>query len=228
MTSSRFQPPWVNRTIKRNARHKQRAHRKACNSNRPQDWSRFRKLVKNQRVECRNAYYNYIRDIISPDLHQRPKRFWSYISSRRCDNNGVAPLRNTDGLIYSDAKSKADILNNQFSSVFTQEPKDNLPDLGISTHPEMTPITINEADVRKLLQNIKPHRAAGPDNIPARILREAANNLAPAMTILFQAPIDQGTLPDDWKTANVAPIVKKGRPVQGCKLPSSIPNVYQL
>ena len=210
MTSSRFQPPWVNRTIKRNARRKQRAHRKACNSNRPQDWSRLRKLVKNQRVECRNAYYNYIRDIISPDLHQRPKRFWSYISSRKCDNNGVAPLRNTDGLIYSDAKSKADILNNQFSSVFTQEPKDNLPDLGISTHPEMTPITINEAGVRKLLQNIKPHKAAGPDNIPARILREATNNLAPAMTILFQASIDQGTLPDDWKTANVAPIFKKG------------------
>ena len=74
----------------------------------------------------------------------------------------------------------------------------------------MTPITINEAGVRKLLQNIKPHKAAGPDNIPARILREAANNLAPAMTILFQASIDQGTLPDDWKTANVAPIFKKG------------------
>ena len=62
------------------------------------------------------------------------QRFWSYISSRRCDNNGVAPLRNTDGLIYSDAKSKADILNNQFSSVFTQEPKDNLPDLGTMQH----------------------------------------------------------------------------------------------
>ena len=74
----------------------------------------------------------------------------------------------------------------------------------------MTPITINEAGVRKLLQNIKPHKAAGPDNITARILREAANNLAPAMTILFQASIDQGTLPDDWKTANVAPIFKKG------------------
>ena len=74
----------------------------------------------------------------------------------------------------------------------------------------MTPITINEAGVRKLLQNIKPHKAAGPDNIQARILLEAANNLVPAMTILFQASIDQGTLPDDWKTANVAPIFKKG------------------
>ena len=85
-----------------------------------------------------------------------------------------------------------------------------MPDLGISTHPEMTPITINEAGVRKLLQNIKPQKAAGPENIPARILREATNNLAQAMTILFQASIDQRTLPDDWKITYVAPIFKKG------------------
>ena len=121
----------------------------------------------------------------------------------------MAPLRKTDGLIYSDAKSKADIQQPVLICIYPGA-KGQLADLGISTHPEMTPITINEAGVRKLLQNIKPHKAAGPDNIPARILREAANNLAPAMTILFQASIDQGTLPDDWKTANVAPIFKKG------------------
>ena len=69
---------------------------------------------------------------------------------------------------------------------------------------------INKAGVRKLLQNIKPHKAAGPDNILGRILCEATNNLATAMTILFQASIDQGTLLDDWKTANVAPIFNKG------------------
>ena len=111
MTSSRFSQPWVNRTIKRNARRKQRAYNKARNSGSQSDWSHFKRLQKLQRVECRN----------SPDLYQRPKRFWSYINSRKCDNNGVAPLRDNDGLIYSDPKKKADILKNQFSSVFTQE-----------------------------------------------------------------------------------------------------------
>ena len=210
MTSSRFNQPWVNRTIKRNARRKQRAYNKARNSGSQSDWSRFKRLQKLQRVECRNSFNSYIRDIISPDLHQRPKRFWSYINSRKCDNNGVAPLRDNDGLIYSDPKKKADILNNQFSSVFTQEPDDELPDLGTSQHPDMPPLTIHEAGIRRLLLNIKPHKAAGPDNLPARILKEAAPNLAPALTLVFQASINQATLPDDWKEANVTPIFKKG------------------
>ena len=183
MTSSRFQPPWVNRTIKRNARCKQRAHRKArATLIDHRIGSRFRQLVKNQRVECRYAYYNYMSSEIS----------YRQTSTNEVRQQWCGP---TEKHWYSDAKSKADILNNLFSFVFTQEPKDNLPDLGISAHPEMTPITISEAGVRNLLQNIKPHKAAGPDNIPARILREATNNLAPAMTILFQASIQQGTLP---------------------------------
>ena len=122
----------------------------------------------------------------------------------------MAPLRDNDGLIYSDPKKKADILNNQFSSVFTQEPDDELPDIGTSQHPDMPPLTIHEAGIRRLLLNIKPHKVAGLDNLPARILKEVASNLAPALTLVFQASINQATLPDDWKEANVTPIFKKG------------------
>ena len=210
MTSTRFNQPWVNRSIKRIARRKQRAYNKARKSNAEADWSRFKRLQKLQRVTCRDAYNSYIRDIISPDIQERPKRFWSYITSKKCDNNGVAPLRDTDGLIHSDTKRKAEILNQQFSSVFTQEPSENLPDLGISPHEDMNPITITEPGVIKLMKNLKEHKATGPDNIPAKILKEAAENLAPALTLIFQASLEQSTLPDDWKMAHVAPIFKKG------------------
>ena len=77
----------------------------------------------------------YIRDIISPDFHQRPKRRWSYINRRNATTMAWHLLDN-DGLIYSDSKKKADIVNNQFSSVFTQEPDDELPDLGVCQHPD--------------------------------------------------------------------------------------------
>jgi hypothetical protein len=56
-----------------------------------------------------------------------PKRFWGFIKSKRCDNTGVAPLKHqTSGITYSD-KAKANILNEQFSSVFNKnEDKDNI------------------------------------------------------------------------------------------------------
>ena len=36
--------------------------------------------------------------------------------------------------------------------------------------------------------------------------------LAPVYTILFQASLDQGSVPEDWKTAHITPIFKKGDP----------------
>jgi hypothetical protein len=48
----------------------------------------------------------------------RPKRFWSFIKSKRCESTGVSPLKDSDGKTYSDSETKANILNKQFSSVF--------------------------------------------------------------------------------------------------------------
>jgi len=60
----------------------------------------------------RSIYNHFVRNIITPDLEKQPKRFWSFVKSKKCDNNGIAE----DG---SDPASKADILNKQFTSVFT-------------------------------------------------------------------------------------------------------------
>ena len=64
--------------------------------------------------------------------------------------------------------------------------------------------------MKKLLKGLKHHKASGPDNIPTRFLKEAANELAPALGLIFSASLIQGYVPDDWKTADVTPIFKKG------------------
>jgi hypothetical protein len=42
----------------------------------------------------------------------------------------------------------------------------NLPDLGPT--PEMNKITINTEGAQNLLQHLKPNKATGPDDIPAK------------------------------------------------------------
>lgn len=74
----------------------------------------------------------------------------------------------------------------------------------------MPDFNINQNGVQKLLKGVKPHKAAGPDEISARILKETAHQIAPALTLVFQASLEQSTIPTDWKTAHVAPIYKKG------------------
>ena len=104
---------------------------------------------------------------------------------------------------------KANILNRQFISVFTDYTKTSIPDLGPSQYPSMEDITVSCKGVVKLLKNLKAHKAAGPDDIPLMLLREAADEIAPAITLLFQASLNQGNTPSTWRKALVVPIFMK-------------------
>ena len=68
---------------------------------------------------------------------------------------------------------------------------------------------IAEPGVSKLLDGIKVNKASGPDNIPARVLKESADATTPILQCIFQKSIDTRTLPQDWCEANVSPIYKK-------------------
>jgi hypothetical protein len=59
------------------------------------------------------------------------------------------------------------------------------------------------------LTNLQIHKATGPDNVSCWLLKETAKQIAPMLQLFFQASLDQGTLPKEWKTANVVPIFKQ-------------------
>ena len=64
-------------------------------------------------TECRTAYSTYIAEMIVPDMDSNPKKFWSFIKSKRNDKTGVAPIKDEDGFTYSEPAAKAEILNRQ-------------------------------------------------------------------------------------------------------------------
>jgi hypothetical protein len=210
-TSARYSQPWITRELKRLCRRKHRSFRKAKATGSNRDWKRYKDLKREVQRACREAHYKYINDTVSNNLKSNPKKFWAYIKSKRCDNCGVAPLKGQDGLVHSDSITKANILNDQFSSVFNKDEDINtIPSKGTSPTNTMPNITIGPPGVAKLLKNLKQHKATGPDEIPAMILKTAANELAPALSIFFQASVSQGVLPADWRKATVVPIFKKG------------------
>ena len=105
----------------------------------------------------------------------------------------------------------APILKTHFTSSFSN-PGDKEISINLNKIEELRDINIEENGVNKLLANLKPNKASGPDNIPARLLKELSNELSPIFTILFQASINHGRVPKDWKLANVTippPCLKK-------------------
>ena len=139
------------------------------------------------------------------------KKLWSYIKSRRQENVGIGDLKNADNLLIRDPIQRANLIHNHFDSVLSNpqppitanfNPDERLPDIH---H-----IQITKPGILKLLLNINPKKADGPDGIPGRFLKMCAHELVDVYQILFQASLDQGTVPSDWKEADVMPLFKKG------------------
>jgi len=205
--SLKFHQPWVDSKLKKLSRRKHRAWKRAKKSKKPAHLAYFKKLKKQTQKANRNAYYSYVSDMVS-DVTDRNK-LWRLIKSKKCDSTGVSPLKK-EGLTYSDSRDKAELLNDQFCSVFTKEDLATTPDLGSGSYPSAPDIVVSVPGVAKLLQNLNPNKASGPDGISCRLLKMVANEVAPALTVLYNKSLETGIIPQAWKHALVQPIFKKG------------------
>ena len=102
-------------------------------------------------------------------------------------------------------------MKEQFSSAFTEENLDNIPDVGKNPTPSMSSIKITVNGVIKQLKSLKPNKACGPDEIPPWFFKENVEKIAPVLTNIFQDSIDSGIVLSKWKKENVCGIFKKGK-----------------
>ena len=112
---------------------KKKALKKAHRPNSDKDWAQYKRMKKAAQYHCRKAHNEYLANILSGEDDNNLKKLYGYIKSRRCDSSGIAPLRR-DGITHIDPKIKAEILNQQFTSLFTNEDTSNMPDLGNSNY----------------------------------------------------------------------------------------------
>ena len=204
VTSPRYNRPWINRQCKRLSRRKQRRYTRYKLSQKSSDWQKYQVAVKACKQECRRAHNKFVYNLANDDSQQK---FWRYVKSRRQDNTGVAPLIR-GGTTHDENMVKAEILNDQFSSVFTP-PSGFQHQVDRSKHPTVSSINVDTNGVEKLLLKLSPKKASGPDGMHPFFLKNAASELAPALACIYNASLKQGAVPAEWKLANVAPIYKQ-------------------
>ena len=89
-------------------------------------------------------------------------------------------------------------------------PPESIPDPYLNSTPVMPDIDISLNGLLKLLKNLKPGKAAGPDKLKPLLLKELRDEIAPIIKVIFDKSLQTGTLPTEWLTANVMPVFKKG------------------
>ena len=206
-------PSWWNSKISKMIKLKKAAFKKFKQSNDRvdylEDYKKNRDSLNSFIRKCkREAEIN-----LACNSKKDPKKFFSFYKFNKKKGDRIGPIE-INGSLINDDKEIANSLNNYFSSVFTKE---NLNNFDFETNNEqnhgresLENIEISPETIKKLIKNIKPNKSAGPDEIYAKILKEGNNSLSVALSILFTRSMSHSEIPDDWKSANVVPIFKKG------------------
>ena len=210
MTSCRYNLPWITPAIRRLCRKKQRYYKIAKRTKKEKHWQRFKECKIETRNALRKAHNDYVNNILNEGLAKNDnKKFWKYIKARKQDSMGISPLKH-QGSLHTDNKTKAELLSNQFKSVFTPQTVNESAQMEGTPYPNIPPLHITQPGVQKLMESLKTNKASGPDNLPALILKELAPQLSQCLTEIFRQSLTSGKLPKDWKDAHIAPIFKKG------------------
>ena len=112
------------------------------------------------------------------------------------------------GKIKEDAE-KSELLNNYFTSVFTNEQSEP-PSIDSQIDNNICEIQVSKERVLKLLKGVNSSKCAGADGLHPRFIKETSETLALPVSILFNKSLSEGSLPDIFKRANVTPIHKGG------------------
>ena len=118
---------------------------------------------------------------------------------------GLSALSSDGKQVATDSFTKAELLNNQFHSVFTNEKLSNIPIVN-SPFPAMPDISFSSDSIFELLCELDPNKSPGP---PSIALKHCAAEIASILQIIFTQSMSTGIVPSDWLTANITPVFKK-------------------
>ena len=207
--------PWINSSIKRKIRARKRAYKKAKATNAAYHWQKFR-TIRNETITCirkskKSFYDNLSNKLLKNDLS--PRDWWktlkSFISKQ---NNTSLPTLENNGVLAFESIEKANLLNDYFANqTILNEKEAEIPNLPLPTN-HLLDFTLSTEEVLSVLKSLPLGKAAGPDGINNKILREISNELATPLCDLFNMSLKDGNVPSAWKEAHVSAIFKKGDP----------------
>ena len=154
------------------------------------------------------------------EIKTNPAVFYKYANSTRNTKVKIGPLK--QGQTYeSGPKKMADILSQQFKSVFSTpqlNPRGLNMDLNIND--AMNDIELVEADFRAAIRDMNGSSTPGPDGVRASVYKDYVDQLAYPIMKIWRLSLDTGRLPEGTALAVITPIYKLLQ-VACCQLPSS-------
>ena len=204
-----FKEPWMNRRVMKQWMRKQRAWRQVVTNNSNRSWRRYRDERNNLSKQIRKAKRTYEAKIAEEARHNK-RAFYKYIKSKLTVRPEITQIRKGNGLYAESDKEIGDEMGQYFSSVHHPYHTGALPDMQQMVHRKINDLNITPEMVEKKLEKLNIYKSSGPDGIHPHVLQKTAKAMSVPLTHIFQQSLETGEVPEDWRTANVTPIHKKG------------------
>ena len=185
-------PPLIDKEVRHLLKRKESARRAAKKHNSAFYLEKFRILRKESKALINRKLKEY-HTSLGDSLKVNPKRFWSYFRHKTKSNSILANVT-YGGRQISSGVEMAEAFNKYFYSTFTHAPEVPLdaltpPD---GRMPVLDSLVLCQDAVYKVLLNLDPSKAPGPDGLPTIVLKTCARELTPSLCALFNLFLAEG------------------------------------
>lgn len=216
--------PWLTSEIRSKINHRDYLLRKAKRSKTQNDWDNYKRARNSTTSAIRKSKANYHRNLFKETL-KSPKDFWSRIKRTYPVKDKISAPKSF--LVNNSMTTDKLFIANSFCEYFGSVAKslqDTVMKLCFPTwktysfnfltgfvNPSGLRFTFTEVNQQQILQivrSLKSSKSPGLDEIPPRLIIDAADELIVPLTMLINSSLRSGTFPTCEKQAKVLPVYK--------------------
>ena len=214
--------PWLNSNIKKMMRDRDYHKKQFVKHNSEYHWRIYQIFRNKVNIEIRKSKSRYYCQKIGECNKNDLKNTWKLINSLTGHSSMSKHINEieVDDKTFRDDKNISEAFNEFFTNIGPKLASEvtNMTINSVETYlennesiiPSFRFMPIPVENVLKTLRQLNISKGAGLDKIPAKMLRIAADIIAPSLTYIFNLSISTGVFVDDWKDARVTPIYKEG------------------
>ena len=206
--------PWVTPAVKTALRRNKRVFKKWIERGRILDEKeRVNKIQYETNKIIINAKNKYTSDLAKKncDSNTGSKCFWTafntLVNKKKITN--IPPILEKEKYI-SNFKDKAEIFNNYFAlQCRPLDIESSLPPLNFLSSNQLKHISIDPVNIASIIKKLNSKKANGFDQISIVMLKLCPEEVSVPLSIIFNACLQKGIFPHQWKKANIQPVHKK-------------------
>ena len=210
---------WITIGLRESIRHKNillKAKIKNPTDTNIEKYKSYNKILHMCLNAAENQYYLDILSCKNSSNYKFWKQFGTVLNPSKNKKQEVVTKLLCNNREITDHKLIANAFNDYFSTVgdklSSKFPKESSFSkyMQFSSLHSVFLVPVVDGEIIKEITKLKPNKSSGPDNIPPKIIKYAAEHIAPVLTHIFNLSMQQGIYPDMLKISKVIALYKKG------------------